>query len=53
MYQVMTKDMEIVVNCDPGTEHYSKGFNPQMLAPSDEIASTIHLERWYGLNLTD
>lgn len=53
MYQVMTKDMEIVVNCDPGTDPYIKGFKPQMLAPSDEIASKLHLERWYGSDLTD
>lgn len=40
--------MEIVENCDPGTQHYAKGFKPQMLAPPAEIAETLHLERWYG-----
>jgi len=44
----MTKDMEIVDNCDPGTHYFSKGFKPQMLAPMEEIAEKLHLERWYG-----
>lgn len=48
----MTKDLQIVDNCDPGSEHFSKGFKPQMLAPSEGVASKLHLERWYGY-LTD
>lgn len=47
----MTKDLQIVDNCDPGSEHFSKGFKPQMLAPSEEVASKLHLERWYGYNV--
>lgn len=44
----MTKDMTIVDNCDPGTEYYSKGFKPEMLAPSEEVVNKLHLERWYA-----
>ena len=43
----MTKDMKIVGNCDPGTEYYSKGFKPQMLAPAEDIVNKLHIERWY------
>ncbi|KAL9976465.1 hypothetical protein ACROYT_G013772 [Oculina patagonica] len=44
-WKVMTKDMTIVDNCDPGTEYYSKGFKPEMLAPSEEVVNKLHLER--------
>ncbi|CAH3020936.1 unnamed protein product [Porites evermanni] len=44
-WKLMTKDLQIVDNCDPGSEHFSKGFKPQMLAPSEEVASKLHLER--------
>ena len=46
--QVMTKGMEIVNDCGPGTEHYAKGFKPPMLAPLLEITDKLHLERWYA-----
>ena len=46
--QVMTKGMEIVDDCGPGTEHYAKGFKPPMLAPLLEITDKLHLERWYA-----
>jgi len=42
---VMTKGMEIVNDCGPGTEHYAKGFKPPMLAPLLEITDKLHLER--------
>lgn len=44
----MTKDMKIVDNCDPGTEYYSKGFKPEMLAPPGEVVNNLRLEKWYA-----
>ncbi|XP_015759001.1 PREDICTED: tRNA (cytosine(34)-C(5))-methyltransferase-like [Acropora digitifera] len=44
-WKVMTKGMEIVNDCGPGTEHYAKGFKPPMLAPLLEITDKLHLER--------
>lgn len=45
--QIMTKNMKIVDNCDPGTEFFAKGFKPEMLPPSEDVIEKLHIERWW------
>ena len=44
----MTRDMEVVDNCDPGTKYFFFFFLPEMLAPPEEVANKLHVERWYA-----
>ncbi|PFX21833.1 tRNA (cytosine(34)-C(5))-methyltransferase-like [Stylophora pistillata] len=44
-WKIMTKNMKVVDNCDPGTEFFAKGFKPEMLPPSEDVIDKLHIER--------